>query len=354
MAGSDEELDFESMMAMDGVVAYGGGARQTTGGTRKGPSPGPKPATVPPSPPTPSAKPPPAPAAAKPARPSPSPELVKLRARVAAAEQRATSAEQRAAAAEEGRAAAEALVAKQSDELRVLAAERDGLSRRQHDLADKLKQARAELEERPVATDLVALFRRRGLATAVEDSSALRRLLDARPEDLLSALSLSDPQLLRQLLEDRLLLSCGAEQCAPEDDAPQVVVEVPSARCEICGGSNIRAKFRAFVEAAARAELDRIAIVGGSPAYRKKLRSLAADVKGLRLDLISGTQRRPKHKAEADMRRADVLIIWGPTLLDHSTSDNYRPGVGKARLHTVHERGITRMLDEVRQFIAQD
>ena len=347
MAGSDEELDFESMMAMDGVVAYSGVARKSTGGPGKRPSPAPKSEARRPSPPSSSAKPPPAPAAAKTARPAPSPEVSKLRARVAAAEQRA-------AAAEEGRAAAEAREAKQSEKLRVLAADRDGLDRRQRELADQLKQANAELEERPAATELVALFRRRGLATAVEDASALGRLLDARPEDLLSALSLSNPELLRQLLEDRLLLSCGAEQCAPEDDAPQVVVKVPSARCEICGGSNIRAKFRAFVEAAARADLERIAIVGGSPAYRKKLRSLAADVKGLRLDLISGTQRRPKHKAEADMRRADVLIIWGPTLLDHSTSDNYRPGVGRARLHTVHERGITRMLDEVRQFIAQD
>jgi hypothetical protein len=43
------------------------------------------------------------------------------------------------------------------------------------------------------------------------------------------------------------------------------------------------------------------------------------------------------------MARADVVIIWGGTLLDHAVADLYKDG--PARVLRVPHRGIGRMLE---------
>ena len=132
-----------------------------------------------------------------------------------------------------------------------------------------------------------------------------------------------------------------------EPDKNMVVVPVSKDRCEICSGSDIAASFHGFVQACVDRDVRRATIVGGSPAYRRKLQGLADDdEQAPKLNLVSGTRKREKRRAASDMRSSDVVVIWGGTELDHSVSEVYR---GKdARIVRVAHRGIARMLQIVR------
>ena len=132
-----------------------------------------------------------------------------------------------------------------------------------------------------------------------------------------------------------------------EPDTNTVVVYVPRGRCEVSGGSDVQANFHGFVQACLDQEVRKVTIVGGSPAYRKQLKLLAgAHDDAPKLNLVSGTRRREKRRAEADMRASDVVVLWGGTELDHSVTSVYTGGA--ARLVRVAHRGIARMLQLVR------
>jgi hypothetical protein len=235
------------------------------------------------------------------------------------------------------------------ERVRILTAERDGVDRKRREIADELTETRTQLSAVTASSNLEAVLRDRGLRSREEDVEALLGLLAQRPDQLVDAMELASTDRFRELLEQRLVLICGRSSCLP--DGPEATVTVTPRRCEVCGGSDIQAAFARFVDACERKQVHNLVLVGGSPAYRKQIGALAAAHPSLRLDLVPGTVRRPTRKAEADMHRADIVVIWGGTLLDHSISENYREGSGKARLVTVRDRGITRMLEAVRRFV---
>lgn len=271
-------------------------------------------------------------------------ELAEAREAAGKAAEREGQALARVAETEARAEAAEARLLGAGEDARMLRAERDGLDARQRDLAGRLSAAEAELAER-TPTPLGTLLRERGLHDAQEDAAALLALLEQRAEELVEALELASAGKLRQLLDERVALVCGKEGCQPE--GPTAAVRVAPGRCEVCGGSDVQGAFSRFLAAAEKGGVAAIVLVGGSPAYRRQLRALADLCEGrLRIDLVSGTSRRPRHKADADLRRADVVVIWGATMLDHSVSEAYREG--PARILRIPHRGITRMLDAVR------
>ena len=337
MAGQDE-VDFFEQMRSAGVRPLGGGkARAGRGPTSPAPS-APRPGVAPPPP--------------APARPAPpDQETARLRLALAQAEARIEAAEGRILAAVEQAQAAEARIESLDEELVVVRSERDGIDSRRRDIEERLKGAEAALAEASTFTGLEAVLRRRGLARSSEDAVALKGLVDLRGAELVQALELGPVEALARLLEERVALVCSRDSCHP--DGAVVAVRVPPGRCEMCGGSDIRAAFERFAEAAERCGIDALVVVGGSPAYRRQLRALVDQARApIRVDLVSGTTRRPRHKVEADLRRAQVVVIWGATLLDHSVSVAYRGG--PARLLKVGDRGITRMLDAVRRDLLAD
>ncbi|MCK6502822.1 hypothetical protein L6R53_05395 [Myxococcota bacterium] len=106
----------------------------------------------------------------------------------------------------------------------------------------------------------------------------------------------------------------------------------------------IDAAWAAFTRACARAGRHRVLIVGGSPAYHTALRERAAQG-GPRLRLVDGEARRTLAQARRDEAKADLLVIWGATILPHSTSELY--GRGALKPVRIPHRGIAGMLTKV-------
>jgi hypothetical protein len=239
---------------------------------------------------------------------------------------------------EELRALREALDAEKKENAR-LDAERRGLQRR--------LEARPRDEAGPSAgsgVTLAALLEARGLAQEDEQALALTALLEARPRELLEAATLAEPASVRALLDDRLALLCDDPACS-SSSASTTVVPVPSSRCEVCGGSDIRRAFARFTAACAQSGVRRITIVGGSPAYRTQLEKLAADAPQLSLSFVRGDKKPGKKAAAQIAKGADLVVIWGSTILDHSTSDAFKRRQGLKM--NVAVRGISSMLAEV-------
>ena len=84
--------------------------------------------------------------------------------------------------------------------------------------------------------------------------------------------------------------------------------------------------------------ISRLVIVGGSPPYHSQLRALFGDALSLRL--VLGDARRTSKQALSDIAWADVVVIWGGTILSHSTSQLYK---GESIL-TIAHRGLAGML----------
>ena len=184
----------------------------------------------------------------------------------------------------------------------------------------------------------------RGLADERECLAAVAGLLVAHGHDFLAALELANPQPLVELLAERVALV--EERYADQLPRGCVVVPVEPPRCEIAGGSDIRAAYRDLVVACEGKSLKQITLVGGSPAYREQLSKLADSNRDkLRLNLVSGTKRRARQRAEADLRMSDLVVFWGGSELAHSVTSVYRGG--SVKCVTVAHRGICGMLQRL-------
>jgi len=213
-------------------------------------------------------------------------------------------------------------------------------------LTAALSGATAALDQSNAAkTSLADALVERGCTDAVEMMAVLNGLLLQRPREFLDSLVLADPHALAQVLVDRVAFVSKGVDFTPDKNT--VVVRVPKARCEICSGSDIAANFHGFVQACIDRDIGVVTVVGGSPAYRRQLSELAdGNEDAPRMNLVSGTRRRETRKAKSDMRSSDVVVIWGGTELDHSVAELYR-GDG-ARIVRVSHRGIAGMLALVR------
>jgi hypothetical protein len=216
--------------------------------------------------------------------------------------------------------------------------ERDALDTRGRELQRRLSKRPASAP--PLGQPLEALLEARGL-TGPESVAALQRLLGERTRELLDALEITSAEALTELLDQRLILSCGRGACA--DVRGATLLEVPPERCEICGNSDAGRAFHGFARACRSAGIHKVVIVGGSPAYRKALKDLAAPGRReLRVELVDGKARHREKKIRGLARGADLVLIWGATILDHATSNAFE--ASGARTLTIPHRGISTML----------
>lgn len=299
----DDELDFDALMAAQGVVPLGPKPKPApTPAPTQAPAPGlrakPKPQQ------TPAPKPPPP--APKPA-PLVDPELPRLRARVEALE----------AELKEARADARAS-------------------------ARKVSALRAEAKAREVeVVPLGALLKARGLNDDTTVDLVVQEWADQGwLGELFASLGTTDKASVEHFLSERVSLVCGREECPAQ--AGSVAVRVEAARCEVCGGSDVRRAARAFFARCAERGVARVRIVGGSPTYHTKLNELAKGEERVHLKLIRGTGKRTLREARQDQKHSDLVILWGGTILDHATSNLYDHSV--SRVLTIAHRGMARML----------
>lgn len=268
------------------------------------------------------------------------PRLVPLRAEASAL---------RASLAEE-RARAEGLEAERDalrQQLEAAAVEREELDEHRKSLQRALSAASTSGPKAP--PELQELLIERGLKPATEADTLLRAVAEAHVGgELVALLQAADGARAEGWLEDHVALVCGGERCPPPPG--RAILIVPSARCEICGGSDVRRAVRLFVDATLMSGATRVTIVGGSPKYHRTLRELVSH-RSLTVDLVPGNARRTMKQAQADLNRSNLVIIWGGTLLDHSTSELYEGG-GPARVISIPQRGIARMLERATELLS--
>lgn len=148
---------------------------------------------------------------------------------------------------------------------------------------------------------------------------------------------------LEALLEVRFFVSCGAPDCDRAAGGREVVRAARSTACRVCEGSANRRAVVVAARAFALKNVRRIVVVGGSPSVHDELTKLKPAEWELRL--VDGTSRRTLDLARADVRWADLVLVWGSSELDHKVSEHYTRETDRSRLVTVNRRGIAALLD---------
>jgi hypothetical protein len=140
----------------------------------------------------------------------------------------------------------------------------------------------------------------------------------------------------RAAIDGELARFC--RECSTRTDpGGRVVVLVAPTYCERCGGSRNERALGELTEAAVRAGLRRIVVVGGSPDTRRELRALDG---ALELRLIDGTARRTRAEAQRDLDWADLVVVGGSSELNHKVSNLYTRERGTTPVITVSRRGV--------------
>jgi hypothetical protein len=150
----------------------------------------------------------------------------------------------------------------------------------------------------------------------------------------------------RLALNNSLVRVCAG--CRPNVPRGEMRLPVPVAatHCELCSGSNNRRAAARALAAMRRKRIERIVVVGGTPAQQHDLRPL---LEGIDVRFVDGTRASHNTKeAELNKRWAQLIVIWAPTPLKHQVSDRYSeiryPGL---KVVTVPRRGIAALCDEV-------
>lgn len=227
------------------------------------------------------------------------------------------------------------------EELHRVQSRADELDSHRRSLQRALTRAQEEGQPVSLPPTLSEVLTKRGLKGRDEVRFLFRAVEEARQlHGLVSWLEPTDVEAVERFLDDRVALLGDCEAC-PKTPG-RAIVRVPKERCEICEGSDIKRAVRRFEDACLIFGLRRVVVVGGSPKYHRQLSELVQHHR-LQLDLVPGDVRRTQRQADHDLANADVILLWGATLLDHATSDLYK-APGRARVVRIPHRGIGRML----------
>lgn len=146
------------------------------------------------------------------------------------------------------------------------------------------------------------------------------------------------------MLAQHFLVTCGQPACAREANGREIVAARDLQKCTLCGGSANRRAVRLAEATFARHGVSRIVIVGGSPSVHEELLRLKPPSWELRL--IDGTLRRTSDLARADLKWADLVLVWGSSELDHKVSGLYLTrDYPHPHAVLVNRRGIAALLD---------
>jgi hypothetical protein len=148
----------------------------------------------------------------------------------------------------------------------------------------------------------------------------------------------------RGLLAEHFAFGCA--NCLPElrlrrPDA--VVFAVRPERCRSCFGSSNRLAAVRFAEACREHRIRLVVVVGGSPSTRRALASELGRF-DLELELIDGTGTMTKPRAGQLIGRADLVLVWGNTQLDHRVSESFTSSA-VWKVVRAHKRGVAGVLE---------
>lgn len=155
-------------------------------------------------------------------------------------------------------------------------------------------------------------------------------------------------------LDSHIAMSCDDALCREElgQSASRVLLTVEdAAQCENCKGSDNRRSFRRMVRMCRERRIYRMIVVGGSPDAHAELERLTP--KGFLQRIVTGKERRTKKQATEDLRHADLLAVWGPTILPHKISELYTKQKEDYpnKVVLVLKRGVASFAREVCEFL---
>jgi hypothetical protein len=146
---------------------------------------------------------------------------------------------------------------------------------------------------------------------------------------------------------------CGDPECErlARDGKPgaRLVARVAPTSCLVCGGSNNRRAAGALAARLAATGVDRLLVVGGTPALHTELVRLLTP-HGIELRCVDGTHGSHTAKGAAQhLRWAQVVVIWGATPLPHKVSALYVNAPPGTRVVKLARRGIEALCRAVAQ-----
>lgn len=192
---------------------------------------------------------------------------------------------------------------------------------------------------------LAAFLTAEGFDTA-EARAAAREVLHAAglSNPRKSAIAAAKLAACRSALRTAFVRSCGLAACERSlaARAPRKhLIRVLPASCEHCGGVASRRTGGGVSERCRELGVRRLLVVGGLPAACRELR---AALPAVEVDVVEGTAKRDAKRAKAELSRADIVVIWGNTPLDHSVSTLYRRPPAGVGLVLVPTRGAASVL----------
>jgi hypothetical protein len=151
-------------------------------------------------------------------------------------------------------------------------------------------------------------------------------------------------------LEQHVGWSCGHAVCDAElgmVSSRQLFRATEPAGCDLCGGSTNRRWIRRMVRVCKEHRCYRLVVVGGSPDTHAELR-LEMPASMLHR-IVPGKEKRTRQQAQDDLAHADLVIVWGSTILPHKLSELYTKNrsSGGAHVLVVQRRGIASLAQDV-------
>ncbi len=132
----------------------------------------------------------------------------------------------------------------------------------------------------------------------------------------------------RERLESALAFHCADAVCrealsrnAHQESNPRQPLMVERDFCEICGGSADGRELRAMANSMEKAGLSRIVVVGGTK--QKETAILRMSPETVQWRFVNDFKRVDERDAAADLKWADVIVIWARTPLKHRVSNLY-------------------------------
>ena len=193
---------------------------------------------------------------------------------------------------------------------------------------------------------IARMFKDFGIATpgaqrAAREALASAGIISRRPNR--TSIAAEKVGRSREVLEAAFLWHCGNGDCRRQAEASRSLL-VDQAHCTICGGSKDRSALERMVSALAHANIDKVLVVGGTEAKGREI--LRKSPRGVDWRFVDGTKSKDDRYYRPARRWADIIVIWGSTVLDHRVSDHFE-AKGDHRVITVTRRSIGALADAV-------
>jgi hypothetical protein len=149
---------------------------------------------------------------------------------------------------------------------------------------------------------------------------------------------------VERLLKKRLVLQCP--QCPNDGHRESVPADAPG-DCETCGGSVNRGAMNRVWAALRRRGIQRLIVVGGGPGAHAELREHQPE--DIELRIIPGDGNENEKSARTNIQWADLVVIWGGTILSHRVSRVYSDvrGAEREKIVSLQRRGVAALAQRI-------